>query len=62
MLERLHESGKVLNVKYIALAVLLVAIAVLEAPLLAQQTPQPVQSDATRGEAVSTTTTPPKTA
>jgi hypothetical protein len=40
-------------VKYIArIALLLVAVAVLEARSLAQQTPHPVQSDATKGEVV----------
>lgn len=48
-----------LNVKYMNPAVLLVAIAVLETPLLAQQTPQPVQSDATRGEVVLTSLSKP---
>jgi hypothetical protein len=40
-------------VKFTArMALLLVAVAFLEARSLAQQTPQPVQSDATKGEAV----------
>jgi hypothetical protein len=47
-------------VKNIArMALLLVAVGFLKARLLAQQTPQPVQSDATRGEVVLTSLSKP---
>jgi hypothetical protein len=59
-LEPFDESGKVLTVKHTGrMALLLVTVAILEACSLAQETPHPVQSDATKGEVVLATLSKP---